>query len=106
MDQDPGFLAALDEAKTGAREGGIPIGAAVVDKDGKILGQGHNMRVQKNSAILHVSHQSFCQGVFFNSNLQGETSALENAGRLPASAYKGATMSATPASVAPRRRLM
>ena len=52
---DPGFLAAFAEAKKGLDEGGIPIGAALVDKDGKILGRGHNMRVQKGSAILHVS---------------------------------------------------
>ena len=51
---DPGFKAALEEAKQGAKEGGVPIGACLVDKDGKILGQGHNMRVQKGSAILHV----------------------------------------------------
>lgn len=51
---DPGFQAALSEAKKGASEGGVPIGACLVDKDGKILGQGHNLRVQKGSAILHV----------------------------------------------------
>lgn len=51
---DPGFIAALEEAKQGASEGGVPIGACLVDKDGKILGRGHNMRVQKGSAILHV----------------------------------------------------
>ena len=53
--EDPGFKAALEEAKEGAKEGGVPIGACLVDKDGKILGRGHNMRVQKGSAILHVS---------------------------------------------------
>jgi len=37
------------------REGGVPIGAALVSKDGKLLGRGHNMRVQKGSAIHHVS---------------------------------------------------
>jgi hypothetical protein len=52
---DPGFLAALEEGKKGAAEGGVPIGACLVSKDGKILGQGHNMRVQNGSAILHVS---------------------------------------------------
>jgi tRNA(Arg) A34 adenosine deaminase TadA len=52
---DPGFLAALEEGKKGAAEGGVPIGACLVSKDGKILGQGHNMRVQDGSAILHVS---------------------------------------------------
>lgn len=52
---DPGFLAALEEAKKGAAEGGVPIGACLVSKDGKILGRGHNLRVQKGSATLHVS---------------------------------------------------
>jgi cytosine/creatinine deaminase len=75
---DAGFKAALAEAKKGAAEGGIPIGAALVSADGNILGQGHNMRIQKASATLH-----------------GEISALENAGRLPASKYKGATMYTT-----------
>ncbi len=51
---DEGFKAALEEARAGAKEGGVPIGACLVAKDGKILGRGHNMRVQKGSAILHV----------------------------------------------------
>jgi cytosine deaminase len=55
MDTDPGFLMALAEARKSAAEGGIPIGACLVAKDGKILGQGHNMRVQRGSATLHVS---------------------------------------------------
>lgn len=55
MEQDPGFIAAVEEAKQGLAEGGVPIGAALVSKDGKILGRGHNMRVQKGSAVLHVS---------------------------------------------------
>lgn len=55
METDAGFIAALEEAKKGAAEGGVPIGAALVSKDGKILGRGHNMRVQKESATLHVS---------------------------------------------------
>ena len=53
-DSDPGFLAAFQEAKNGFAEGGVPIGACLVSKEGKILGQGHNMRVQKGSATLHV----------------------------------------------------
>jgi hypothetical protein len=53
---DPGFIAALEEAKAGASEGGVPIGACLVDKNGKILGRGHNMRVQQSSAILHVNY--------------------------------------------------
>jgi cytosine/creatinine deaminase len=54
METDSGFLAALEEAKLGAAEGGVPIGACLVSSDGKILGQGHNKRVQKGSSILHV----------------------------------------------------
>ncbi|OCL14382.1 cytosine deaminase [Glonium stellatum] len=78
MESDVGFKAALEEAKKGDEEGGVPIGAALVSADGKVLGQGHNMRLQRGSATLHA-----------------EISALENAGRLPASAYKGATMYTT-----------
>ncbi|KAL1860850.1 Cytosine deaminase [Paecilomyces lecythidis] len=83
MEQDPGFIAAVEEAKQGAAEGGVPIGACLVSKDGKILGRGHNMRVQKGSATLHFRRA------------QAEISALENSGRLPASAYEGATMYTT-----------
>lgn len=54
MDSDIGFQAALEEARKGASEGGIPIGACLVSADGKVLGQGHNMRIQKSSATLHV----------------------------------------------------
>ncbi|MCJ1437049.1 cytosine deaminase [Xylographa pallens] len=78
MDHEPGLLAAIDEAKIGAAEGGVPIGACLVSKEGKILGRGHNMRVQKGSATLHA-----------------EISTLENTGRLPASAYQGSTMYTT-----------
>jgi len=78
MNDQEGFAIAVEEANLSYREGGVPIGAALVSKDGKLLGRGHNMRVQKGSAIHH-----------------GETSALENSGRLPASAYKGATMFTT-----------
>ncbi|MFZ4539675.1 nucleoside deaminase, partial [Propionivibrio sp.] len=61
---------AIEEAKAGQDEGGIPIGSVLVH-DGKIVGRGHNRRVQKGSAILH-----------------GEMDALENAGRLPAQVYR------------------
>ncbi len=54
MEHDPGFLIAVAEAKIGAREGGVPIGACLVSQDGQILGKGHNMRVQQGSATLHV----------------------------------------------------
>ncbi|KAL8846286.1 MAG: hypothetical protein Q9221_008617 [Calogaya cf. arnoldii] len=78
MDNDPGFAAAVEEARLGLQEGGVPIGACLVSRDGKILGRGHNMRVQKGSATLHA-----------------EISALENTGRLQAAAYQGATMYTT-----------
>jgi creatinine deaminase len=52
---DVGFQAALEEAKKGASEGGVPIGACLVSADGKILGRGHNMRMQKDSPTIHVS---------------------------------------------------
>ncbi|RDI80345.1 hypothetical protein Vi05172_g9805 [Venturia inaequalis] len=71
----PGFRAAMEEAEAGAKEGGVPIGASLVAADGTILGRGHNMRIQRSSPTIHA-----------------ETSAFENAGRLPASAYKGATV--------------
>ena len=54
MESDPGFLAAVEEAKAGFEEGGVPIGACLVSKNGNILGRGHNLRVQKGSATLHV----------------------------------------------------
>lgn len=69
---DIGFQAALEEAR------GLPIGACLVSAQGKILGRGHNMRIQRGSATLHA-----------------EISALERAGRLPASAYQDATMYTT-----------
>lgn len=62
--------AAIDEAIEGLNEGGIPIGSVIVHK-GKIIGRGHNRRVQSGSVILH-----------------GEMDAFENAGRQPASVYK------------------
>ncbi len=67
---DEFLKAALDEARAGYEEGGIPIGSVLVH-NGKIIGRGHNRRVQKGSPILH-----------------GEMDALENAGRLPASTYR------------------
>ena len=75
-DQD--FLTvAIDQARIGRDEGGVPIGAALV-VDGQVLGAGHNRRVQQGSAIRH-----------------GETDALEEAGRLPAATYRRATMYTT-----------
>jgi len=69
--------AAIDEARLGLAEGGIPIGSVLVH-DGKIIGRGHNRRVQKGSAILH-----------------GEMDAIENAGRHPAGVYRAATVYTT-----------
>jgi cytosine deaminase len=69
--------AALAEARTGLAEGGIPIGAVIVHK-GRIIGRGHNRRVQKGSVILH-----------------GEMDALENAGRQPAVIYRECTLYTT-----------
>jgi len=71
------MLAAIEEAEAGLAEGGIPIGSVLVH-DGKIIGRGHNRRVQKGSATLH-----------------GEMDALENAGRHPARVYREATIYTT-----------
>jgi creatinine deaminase len=67
----------LEQARIGRAEGGIPIGAALI-VDGRVAGAGRNRRVQHGSAIRH-----------------GETDALENAGRLPATVYRRATMVTT-----------
>ncbi|GFM64883.1 nucleoside deaminase [Pseudomonas cichorii] len=69
--------AAIDEAQQGLAEGGIPIGSVIVH-DGKIIGRGHNRRVQEGSAIKH-----------------GEMDALENAGRQPASVYRDSVLYTT-----------
>ena len=75
MDQ---FLAAaIDEARAGRSEGGIPVGSVLVHH-GTIIGRGHNRRVQKRSAILH-----------------GEMDALENAGRQPAEVYRDSVLYTT-----------
>jgi len=55
LETDAGFRVALSEATKGSEEGGVPIGACLVSADGKVLGQGHNMRIQNSSATLHVS---------------------------------------------------
>jgi cytosine deaminase len=68
---------AIAEAKKGLSEGGIPIGSVIVH-NGKILGRGHNRRIQKGSVVLH-----------------GEMDALENAGRQPASVYKNSVLYTT-----------
>lgn len=69
--------AAISEAELGWSEGGIPIGSVIVH-EGKIVGRGHNKRVQNGSPTLH-----------------GEMDALENAGRLPASVYRESTIYTT-----------
>lgn len=75
---DQEFLAvAIEQARIGRDEGGVPIGAVLVADD-RVLGAGHNRRVQQGSAIRH-----------------GETDALEEAGRQPASVYRRSTMYTT-----------
>ncbi len=69
--------AAIEEAKSGLKEGGIPIGSVIVYR-GEIIGRGHNRRVQEGSVVLH-----------------GEMDAFENAGRQPAKVYKDCTLYTT-----------
>ena len=71
------LLAAIEEAERGRAEGGIPIGAVLVHRD-RIIGRGHNRRIQQGSAVLH-----------------GEMDALERAGRQPASVYRESVMYTT-----------
>ena len=69
--------AAIDEARQGLAEGGIPIGS-VLAVDGEIVGRGHNRRIQRGSPVLHA-----------------EMDCLEAAGRLPASVYRNAVLYST-----------
>ena len=71
------LAAAIDEAKKGMTEGGVPIGSVLVI-DGQIVGRGHNKRVQNGSAVLHA-----------------EMDCLENAGRIKAADYRRATLYST-----------
>jgi cytosine deaminase len=75
--RDPFLQAAIDEAKAGLAEGGIPIGSVLVI-DGRVVGWGHNRRVQKGSAVLHA-----------------EMDAIENAGRLRAADYRRSVLYST-----------
>ena len=68
--KDEFLHAAIDQARASLREGGIPIGSVLVHR-GRLIGQGHNRRVQKGSVVLH-----------------GEMDALENSGRQPAAVYR------------------
>jgi cytosine/creatinine deaminase len=77
MDVDVFMMAAIAEAETGLHEGGIPIGSVLVH-DGRILGRGHNRRVQQKSPTLH-----------------GEMDALERAGRQPAAVYRSSILYTT-----------
>jgi cytosine deaminase len=77
MTADPFLAAAIAEAQAGLREGGIPIGSVLVH-GGRILGRGHNRRVQRGSVVLH-----------------GEMDALENAGRQPAAIYRESVLYTT-----------
>lgn len=74
---DEFMRAAIDEARLGLAEGGIPIGSVIVHR-GRIIGRGHNRRVQQGSAILH-----------------GEMDAFENAGRQPAAVYRESVLYTT-----------
>ncbi|WP_018170064.1 nucleoside deaminase [Thioalkalivibrio sp. ALMg9] len=74
---DPFLEMALDEARTGLGEAGIPIGSVLVHR-GEVIGRGHNRRVQQGSAILHA-----------------EMDALENAGRQSAQVYRECTLYTT-----------
>jgi len=74
---DQFMAAAIEEARLGLQEGGIPIGSVIV-YEGRIIGRGHNRRVQQGSVILH-----------------GEMDALENAGRQPAEVYSKCTLFTT-----------
>lgn len=74
---DEFMQAAIDEARHSEREGGIPIGSVLVHR-GRIIGRGHNRRVQRGSTVLH-----------------GEMDALENAGRQPAAVYREAVLYTT-----------
>ena len=74
---DPFLQAAIEEAKLGLAEGGIPIGSVIVHQ-GEIIGRGHNQRVQNGSPTLH-----------------GEMDALEHAGRQPAAVYRESTLYTT-----------
>jgi cytosine deaminase len=76
-DTDEFMEAAIEEARKGLAEGGIPIGSVLVI-NGKIVGRGHNRRVQKGSAVLHA-----------------EMDCLENAGRLSAGEYQRAVLYST-----------
>ena len=74
---DPFIQAAIEEARTGMAEGGIPIGSIIVHR-AHIIGRGHNRRVQRGSVVLHA-----------------EMDALESAGRQPASVYRDAVLYTT-----------
>ena len=77
LNMDVFLAAAIEEAERGRSEGGIPIGAVLV-LQGRILGRGHNRRVQQGSSTLH-----------------GEMDALERAGRQPAAVYRASTLYTT-----------
>ena len=77
MAKDPFLIAAIEEARKSLSEGGIPIGSVLVH-EGRIIGQGHNRRIQNGSPIDH-----------------GEMNCLRNAGRLPARVYRKCTIYST-----------
>jgi len=77
MSDDPFMIAAIEEAETGLREHGIPIGSVLVH-EGRVIGRGHNRRIQQGSPTLHA-----------------EIDALERAGRLPAAVYRQSVLYTT-----------
>ncbi len=77
MPRDPFLQAAIEQARESLAEGGIPIGSVLVH-EGRIIGRGHNCRVQTGSPIDH-----------------GEMNCLRNAGRLPARVYRDCTLYTT-----------
>lgn len=77
MHRDPFLEAAIEQARKSLAEGGIPIGSVLVH-EGKVIGRGHNCRVQSGSSIDH-----------------GEMNCLRNAGRLPASVYRKSVIYST-----------
>src|SRR5437660_12611575 len=77
MAKDPFLQVAIEQARKSLSEGGVPIGSVLVYR-GRVIGQGHNCRVQTGSAIDH-----------------GEMNCLRNAGRLPAKIYRASTIYST-----------
>lgn len=111
--KDEGWQIALQEAKIGAAEGGLPVGACIMSKDGKVIGRGRNTRYldqydilyryklmrsrqQNGSPVLHASETSpHVPGSASANALQAETAAFDSERGLPISAFHGATLYTT-----------